>query len=124
MGKQYHKLHCEICNWTKVTSSEQLGLYEVKRSTIQGRIPYLDENNKTIVPKFKKQPKKYRCPKCGRGVKATKVANPQEKIDRYHEEKAAEEQRQEWEALEEEARKRYEKAKEDYDREQRELDGY
>jgi len=121
---QYHKLHCEICNWTKVTDETGLNLYEVKRSPVPAGVPYLNEKGKIVTPKSIPQPRKFRCPKCGRILGVKEAENPQEKVDRYRQELAAEEERKQWETLEEEARKRYDQARLEYEKEQNQLDGY
>ncbi len=126
MAKKYHKLHCEICNWTKVTETTGLYLYEIKRSPVPGGIPYLNEKGKLITPKPIKQPKKFRCPACGRALGVKEIDNPQEKIDNYRKELVAEEERKEWEVLDEEAKKRYNESRKEYEEEQkqRDIDGY
>ena len=63
-----YRLYCEICNFNLVTDGRDTDkLVEIKTSPIPGGIPKKDilTGNMT-VPKSIKQPKKFRCPKCGR----------------------------------------------------------
>jgi len=125
MTEKVYRLYCEICNWKRISDGSDLDdLYEIKKSPVPGGVPELDENKKVVEKKSRPQPKKFRCPKCGRSVGFKEIENPQEKIKRQQEEQRAQEERREWEALEEEARKRYEQARAEYEKEQNRLDGY
>jgi hypothetical protein len=125
MAKKVYQFYCEICNWKRITDGSDLDdLYEVKKSPVPGGVPELDENKKIVEKKSKKQPKKFRCPQCGRSVGYKEIANPQEKIKRHQEEKKAQKERREWEALEAEAKERYEQSRIEYEEEQDRFDGY
>ena len=128
MAKKVYRLYCEICNWKRVSDGSDLDdLYEIKKAPVPGGIPKLDENKKIVEKKSKSQPKKFRCPQCGRSIGFKEIENPQEKIDRIQQEQRAQQERREWEALEEEARRRYDQSRREYEKEQDEqdrLDGY
>lgn len=79
MTVKWYRLYCEICGYNKVTDGSDLNLVEYQRSKIQGEIPKLDPaTNKTINPKFKTLPKKYKCPGCGRLVGAKSIKEVEE----------------------------------------------
>ena len=88
MSIKLYQLYCEICNWKRITDGSDIGdLFELKTSPIPSGIPKLDsETKKTTTKKPLARTKKFRCPKCGRGVLPRKVANPQEAIDQKKEE--------------------------------------
>jgi hypothetical protein len=125
MPKKIYCLYCEICNWKRISDGSDLeDLYEIKKSPVPGGVPELDENKKIVEKKSKPQPKKFRCPKCGRPVSFKEIKNPQEKIDRFQQEQKAQKERREWELLEKEARKNYEQSRKEYEKEQNRLDGH
>ena len=124
MSKKFYRLYCEVCNWKKITDGTDIDLFKLKTSNIPGGVPKLDPvSKKTITPKSIKQPKKYRCPNCGRVVIPRKISNPQEKIDQHCEELEQERKKIEWENLDQERKKSYEESKEEYEKEQDRLDG-
>lgn len=72
---------CDYCSYKKIFESSDegplvqnrpkdiTGMVEIKTSPVPGGTPQLDPHtNKTIVKPEKPQPKKTKCPKCGRGV--------------------------------------------------------
>ena len=63
-------LYCEICNWKKISDGSDIKeMIEIKTSPIPGGSPVLDPITKeTIVPKNKKQTRRFKCPQCGRVV--------------------------------------------------------
>ena len=123
MSKKVYQLYCEICNWKKITDGSDIDLFQLKTADIPGGVPKLDPvEKKIVVPKSLKQRKKFRCPKCGRVVVPRKIANPQEKIDQYHEELEPDRQQAEWDAQDQEMMKTYEEAKRRYEEEQDRLD--
>lgn len=82
MSVKFYMLYCEICGWKKHTDGSDVGdIYQVKRSPIPGGVPYLDEQNKTVTPKSHKQPKIFRCQKCGRPCKARKLSGKDPTFD-------------------------------------------
>lgn len=123
MSKNFYKLYCEPCNWKKISDGSDLGdLHEIKESPVPGGIPYYDRQAKKIIEKAsQKKQKKYRCPNCGRVVIPRKITNPQEKIDQQNSETLARLQREEWDTIEEEARRRYERMRQEYEQQQSEL---
>lgn len=88
MSVKLYQLYCEICNWKRITDGSDIGdLFELKTSPIPGGIPELDpETKKTVIKKSLPRTKKFRCPKCGRGVLPRKIPNPQEEADRKKQE--------------------------------------
>jgi hypothetical protein len=88
MNKQLYKLFCQSCAYTRTTDGSNIDdLYEIKTSKIQGKIPYWDEKQKkTVIPEYKKQTKKFRCPGCGKGILIPKkIDDPQRKIEEIKE---------------------------------------
>jgi DNA-directed RNA polymerase subunit RPC12/RpoP len=79
-------IYCEPCGYKKVIDDlDNIGLTDVKTSTVQGRIPVLDKETKktktfshiTTIPKYK-------CPRCGRAVTLRKYnvpKSPEVKLD-------------------------------------------
>ena len=66
----FYNLYCEICNWKKVSDGSDIKeLTELQTSPIPGGPPTLDPvTEETIVPKSRKQSRKFRCPQCGRVI--------------------------------------------------------
>jgi DNA-directed RNA polymerase subunit RPC12/RpoP len=83
-------LYCDYCNYKKIVGDlEQSGLFEIKTSNVPGGLPAFDSEKKKFVPKKSlEQPKKFRCPKCGRGIRAkihaTPVSNHSEEIKEFN----------------------------------------
>jgi len=69
---------CEPCSYKRIlVSSEPHDLVEVKTAPIPGGAPRLDPETKKAKDRpVTSQPKKFKCPQCGRGVRATKLADP------------------------------------------------
>ena len=81
MSKTY-RLYCEICNWNKISKGDAVDVFEIKSASIPGGAPKLDpDTNKVVIPKNRNQTKKFRCPKCGRGVRAKVISDPQEELN-------------------------------------------
>lgn len=79
MSIKRYQLYCEICNYKKITTGhEAVGFVELSTSPIPGGIPFLDNESKIVVPKSKSQPKKLKCPKCGRLIIPRKLATPKD----------------------------------------------
>ena len=77
-----YRLYCEICNWKKLTDGTDVDLFEIKTCPIPGGYPVTDPiTQKTTQPKSKPQPKKFRCPQCGRAVIPRKITDPQNTIN-------------------------------------------
>ena len=77
-----YKLHCEVCNFTKVVKGEETGLHEIKTSPIPINVKKWDDiKNEFVNVDVKKQPKKLRCPKCGRLVIPKKVEDSQKSLE-------------------------------------------
>jgi rubredoxin len=70
MAIKWYRLNCEICEYNKITDGSDINLVEYQRSKIQGELPHLGPDNKTVTPKFKSLPKKFKCPQCGRLISA------------------------------------------------------
>jgi DNA-directed RNA polymerase subunit RPC12/RpoP len=85
-------LFCEPCGYKEIVepNEEPKGLFEIKTSVVQTNLPTIDPmTNKAIHvalpdPKTQQlvnkasrpQPKKYKCPKCGRGVRLKELLKP------------------------------------------------
>jgi hypothetical protein len=64
-------IFCEPCSFKMILDSDDMpdNLVEIKTSPIPGGIPVFDaKSGKTKVKSNHKQNKKFKCPKCGRGV--------------------------------------------------------
>jgi hypothetical protein len=62
---------CEPCSFKMILENDQIpeNLVEIKTSMIPGGIPELDsKTGKTKLKPQNKQNKRYKCPKCGRGL--------------------------------------------------------
>ena len=74
-----------MCNWQLITDgSDEIAkkLVEIKTSPIPAGLPQIDEETKKIVtPAPKKQIKKFKCPRCGRGIRPLKIDDLQSKIN-------------------------------------------
>lgn len=69
-------IFCEPCAYKMIIQNEESmeDLVEIKTSPIPGGIPEIDlKTNKTKTKPQKKQAKKFKCPKCGRGVVAKEL---------------------------------------------------
>lgn len=54
-------------------------------SNIQKNLPKLDEETHHLAHgEIQNQPKRFRCPKCGRQIIPRQIDNPQSKIDEQH----------------------------------------
>lgn len=87
-------MYCEICNWKKLTNGSDIDLFEIKTSPIPGGYPKRDPvTNANISSKSKMQPRKFRCPKCGRAIVPKKIKDPQNTIDEKMKIEASQKQR-------------------------------
>jgi len=68
--RQAYALHCD-CGFHRVTDGTDFKLVEIKQAPVPTGIPFM-ENGKIVTPKTNARPKKFKCPKCGRGVTARK----------------------------------------------------
>lgn len=70
-------LYCEPCSYKRIITAEEPNcddLVEIKSSPIPKAGPALDPEAKSIkTPKPAEQPKKVKCPNCGRGVIVKKL---------------------------------------------------
>jgi hypothetical protein len=75
MSIKTYRFYCQHCHYNRYTDGTDIDdLVEVPLSSIQGKIPYLDPvDKKAIVPEFKKRPKKFKCPNCGRMIAPKKI---------------------------------------------------
>lgn len=72
-------IFCEICSYKRIIEPNEniTDLAENKTSKIQVKIPQLDPvTGKTIKGTFVAQPKRYKCPKCGRSAKVRELLKP------------------------------------------------
>jgi len=78
MSKKY-LIYCEICNYKQYTDGSEK-FNELKQAAIPKEIPYIDPITKKITrPVSQEQPKKIKCPGCGRAITPKKVKNNDEK---------------------------------------------
>jgi len=81
MATKLYQLFCELCNWKMITQGDDADqLYLHPTSPIPTAIPKLEEN-KSVPGKLQKQPKKFRCPQCGRLIIPKIIEDPQAKLD-------------------------------------------
>jgi predicted RNA-binding Zn-ribbon protein involved in translation (DUF1610 family) len=74
MAIKTYLLYCEICNYKKITTSNNEPLIEVKTSPIMIQLPKIDpETKKSTVATFKQQKKRFKCPNCGRVIFPKKI---------------------------------------------------
>jgi DNA-directed RNA polymerase subunit RPC12/RpoP len=67
-SKKY-MVFCEPCSYKAIIDKDESDLVEIKTSPIPGGIPELDaKTGKTKNKPQKTQSKKFKCPKCGRGI--------------------------------------------------------
>jgi predicted RNA-binding Zn-ribbon protein involved in translation (DUF1610 family) len=84
MSTRLYRLYCEYCNWNLVTDGTDKAakcLKEMVVAEVPGGSPKIDpETKKIVLPKSKKPKKKFKCPKCGRGItpRIIKEANAEE----------------------------------------------
>ena len=114
MSKLY-RFFCQHCSWKKITDGTDLqDLKPVKRTKIQRGIPRLDpKTNKIIEPKWKTLPKSFKCPDCGRPVRAVKISDPQKQLEsKLEKEQAAKNQEEVKILMIDEMKERYKKRRE------------
>ena len=72
MASRQYRFFCEYCNWRLVTNGTDAAakaLVEMVVALVPGGSPKIDpETKKVVIPKSKKQRKRFKCPSCGRGV--------------------------------------------------------
>jgi hypothetical protein len=75
MAIKRYRLYCQHCHYNRLSDGADLSdLVEIPQAEIQGNIPHLDPvTKKTIAPKSKKRPKRFRCPDCGRMIAPKKL---------------------------------------------------
>lgn len=81
-------IYCEPCGFKRLTDgSDVAGLVPYKQSMIPTGSPYLDAATGQIkTPPAKQNSKKFKCPKCGRVVTVKKIADPDSRTGRNHDE--------------------------------------
>jgi hypothetical protein len=64
-----------MCGYKRFSDgSDVQDLQVYKSSPIPGGVPYLDaESKKVVTPKTRKQIKQFKCPRCGRLIRAKKL---------------------------------------------------
>lgn len=88
---------CEFCSFKMILEEENFSkeLVEIKTSSIQTNIPKLNEKTGKIeIKPEKNQNKKFKCPRCGRGVAIKELQGAYKKTLKDIEEKS-EKQKQE-----------------------------
>ena len=66
-------IYCEYCSYKKIIENDSINLVEIPQSKIQINIDKTGVNKES---KFIEQNKKFKCPKCGRGVRAKIPTKP------------------------------------------------
>ena len=83
MSEKTYQLYCDSCGYKRITDGtkdEDKKLVEVKVSPLFLSPPILDLiTHKTIEAKFKKRPKRFKCPKCGMVIFPKKLKENDEK---------------------------------------------
>jgi hypothetical protein len=112
MATKLYQLFCELCNWKKITQGNDADqLHQHPTSPIPTTSPKL-EDNKSVVGKSQKQPKKFRCPQCGRLIIPKIIDDPQAKLDEQLDaEQRMKHRIEEEEKIKEEIKKRNEQSK-------------
>jgi len=83
MGAKVYRFYCDYCNWKKITDGTDVKdtMNEYLTSPIPGGAPKLDEKTKKVITsKSIPQPRRFKCPQCGRLVFPKKITNPQEEM--------------------------------------------
>ena len=79
MSVKRYVIYCEICNYKQYSDGSD-DFIEIKTAAIPREIPRLDPaTNKTVFSSPKNQPKRIKCPKCGRGLTPKMVKYDNEK---------------------------------------------
>ena len=79
MSIKKYIIYCEIYNHKQYTDGSEK-FVELKTAPIPKEIPYIDPITKKMIrPSPKEQPKKIKCPGCGRAVTPKIVRNNDEK---------------------------------------------
>ena len=80
MSEKLYRLYCDHCHFSRYTDGTDIkDLLPYKRSPIQKTIPKIDVVTKKITEvKMQNLPKQWKCPKCGRLIKARKISQEQE----------------------------------------------
>jgi hypothetical protein len=84
MSVKNYQLYCDFCGYKRLSDgSDVQDLIQVKNAPIPCGTPYLDPAGVLVVPKPKPQQKKFKCPSCGRAIKAKKISSiePVEKVE-------------------------------------------
>lgn len=73
MSEKRSYAFCDYCSY-KCVVEDTSGFIEIKTSPIPGGYPEFNPESKVVEPKpYTQQPKKIKCPKCGRGVRMKKL---------------------------------------------------
>jgi hypothetical protein len=80
MGEKLYRIYCDYCHYNRYTKGDDIqDLLPYKRSPIQRTIPKLDPvTKKQTETKVQKLPKQWKCPNCGRLIKARKISGKPE----------------------------------------------
>lgn len=74
-------LYCDFCGYKRISDgTKEQDLFEIKTSPLFMAPPTYDSiTKKTIEAKFKKRPKRFKCPKCGRVIFPKKIKEDENK---------------------------------------------
>jgi len=75
MSIKHYQLYCEICGYKRITEGTDIqDLVPVKTSKIQHELPYIDPlTKKTVMPPYKPQRLRFKCPNCGRVIMSKQI---------------------------------------------------
>jgi predicted nucleic-acid-binding Zn-ribbon protein len=75
MSVKHYQLYCEICGYKRLTDGTDIqDLVPIKTSKIQQELPFIDPlTKKTVVPPYKAQRLRFKCPKCGRVIMSKQI---------------------------------------------------
>jgi len=82
MSTKTYLLYCNFCGFKKITDgTKEKDMIEIKVSPLFLSPPTLDPiTNKTIEAKFKKRPKRFKCPNCGRVIFPKKLKDNEKQV--------------------------------------------
>jgi hypothetical protein len=81
MSVKYYQLYCEICHYKRLTDGTDIqDLVPVKTSKIQCELPFIDPlTKKSVVPPYRAQKLRFKCPQCGRVIMSKQIEYLEEK---------------------------------------------
>lgn len=81
MSIKTYRLLCEACGWRKVTTgADTQDLVEVETSKVQTTLDKINQDGTIEPAKFCNQPKKFRCPGCGRPIRPKRISGGESEV--------------------------------------------